>query len=601
MAFNGSGTFILPTGNPVVSNTLITAATQNTTMTDVANGLSNCVTKDGQTTLTANLPMAGKKLTGLGAGTASGDSVRYDELQLKAPIDSPTFTGNVTLPSTTTAPGFITLGDGASAIQLQTQTGFVTGGTSTAYTLSTTTPLATFTASIDVSGNMTVTSVSTGTIVVGMRITGTGIVGGSYVTGGSGLSWTTNVTAVVASTTITGTVGLIPKERVRVNFNLSSGVAPTLSINGTTAKNLKQFNASGSKIPAIVYSGQLADVEYDGTDYVVLDSIQPLGQLAPLGVTQSAGQMIVTLNPTTIDFRNSSTDVTSANTVTTLSVTTAINLTIPATATLGTASALESKLLVLAINNGGTVELAVCNIWNNIYLNEATTINTSILNTSSTSATTNYSTAARTGVNFRVIGILTSTQTIAGTWASLPTIQSGGAWTPLVNQLTTVYKSETGTNLNVDFKNIPPWVKKITISYSNLYVSAGTNDIAIQIGSSGTAIVTNYAGSYTQFGTATSLISSPGTKGWPITNVTTPTSATGTIFTGKAEIILAHESPPSYVFTSSFSRIDSAAMGMSNGNIVNATVTKLDMIRITTNVATPTNQYINGDISLTYE
>ena len=505
MAFNGSGTFILPTGNPVVSNTLITAATQNTTMTDVANGLSNCVTKDGQTTLTANLPMAGKKLTGLGAGTASGDSVRYDELQLKAPIDSPTFTGNVTLPSTTTAPGFITLGDGASAIQLQTQTGFVTGGTSTAYTLSTTTPLATFTASIDVSGNMTVTSVSTGTIVVGMRITGTGIVGGSYVTGGSGLSWTTNVTAVVASTTITGTVGLIPKERVRVNFNLSSGVAPTLSINGTTAKNLKQFNASGSKVPAIVYSGQLADVEYDGTDYVVLDSIQPLGQLAPLGVTQSAGQMIVTLNPTTIDFRNLSTDVTSANTVTTLSVTTAINLTIPATATLGTASALESKLLVLAINNGGTVELAICNIWNNTNLNEASTINTSILNTSSTSATTNYSTAARTGVNFRVIGILTSTQTIAGTWASLPTIQSGGAWTPLVNNLTSGTAVSTTTLTDtIDMLNVPPWVKKITIMFNGVSTDGTATKLIRLLYAGSTPKTTGYRSSSARFNSTSS-------------------------------------------------------------------------------------------------
>jgi hypothetical protein len=542
--------------------------------------------------------MAGKKLTGLGAGTASGDSVRYDELQLKAPIDSPTFTGNVTLPSTTTAPGFITLGDGAAAIQLQTQTGFVTGGTSTAYTLSTTTPLATFTASIDVSGNMTVTSVSTGTIVVGMRITGTGIVGGSYVTGGSGLSWTTNVTAVVASTTITGTVGLIPKERVRVNFNLSSGVAPTLSINGTTAKNLKQFNASGSKIPAIVYSGQLADVEYDGTDYVVLDSIQPLGQLAPLGVTQSAGQMIVTLNPTTIDFRNSSTDVTSANTVTTLSVTTAINLTIPATATLGTASTLESKLLVLAINNSGTVELAICNIWNNIYLNEATTINTSILNTSSTSATTNYSTAARTGVNFRVIGILTSTQTIAGTWALLPTIQSGGAWTPLVNYPTTVPTIASTTGKTIDFVNIPPWARRITIMLNGVSTS-GTSDIIVRIGATNVPETSGYLGSAVQSSSGAGVPGSNATdNGFCIASSVSNGSihhGIVTLNTSSSPLLLAGSQ--TWISSSILSRSDASASVTGSGS---KTITGvLGIVRVTT--YNGTDDFDAGAINIMYE
>ena len=504
MAFNGSGTFVLVSGNPVFTGTTISSTVQNNTNNDIANGLSNCLTRDGQSTPTSNIPMASFKLTGLSAGTLAGDSARYDELILKAPIDSPTFTGTVVLPATTTLPGYVTSGDGAAGLQLQTNTAFTTGGTSTAYTLTPNYALAVFTASIDISGNMTVTAVTSGTIVIGMRITGTGIASGSYVTGGSGTSWTTNVSVLVASTTVTGTAGLIVNERFRVKFNASSGVAPTLALNGLTAKNLKQFNASGVKIPAIVYANQLADVEYDGTDYVVLDSIQPLGQLQPIGVTQSAGAMTITLNPTTLDFRNSTVDLASGNTVTTLSVSTAITLTIPSTATLGTVSAVASKLLLLAINNAGTIELAVCNAWNNTNLNEASTINTTTISTGATSAVTNYSTTGRTGVYFRVIGELASTQTTAGTWASLPTIKSGGAWTPLVNSLTSGIAVASTSGKTIDFTNIPSWAKRITIMLSGISTT-GASDFSIQVGTASGIETTGYSGAGGYGGTSATV------------------------------------------------------------------------------------------------
>src|ERR1044071_1855445 len=42
---------------------------------DIADGLTNCITKDGQTTPTANLPMGGVKITGLGDATADTDAL----------------------------------------------------------------------------------------------------------------------------------------------------------------------------------------------------------------------------------------------------------------------------------------------------------------------------------------------------------------------------------------------------------------------------------------------------------------------------------------------------------------------------------------------
>lgn len=79
MSFS-SGTFTLAAGNPVTTLTTISSSWANTTLSDIATGLSSCVLKDGTQTFTANLPMSGFKLTGLGAGAAAGDSLRYEQL-----------------------------------------------------------------------------------------------------------------------------------------------------------------------------------------------------------------------------------------------------------------------------------------------------------------------------------------------------------------------------------------------------------------------------------------------------------------------------------------------------------------------------------------
>lgn len=81
MSFNGSGTFqpYVP-GNPVVTGTVISSTAFNATISDIASGLSNAVTRDGQSPLTANLPAAGRKITGLGAGVVAGDSLRFEQL-----------------------------------------------------------------------------------------------------------------------------------------------------------------------------------------------------------------------------------------------------------------------------------------------------------------------------------------------------------------------------------------------------------------------------------------------------------------------------------------------------------------------------------------
>jgi hypothetical protein len=82
MSFNGTGTFVInSSGQPVVSGTVASATVFNAFTADIATGLSTCITKDGQTTPTNNIPMGGFKITGLGAGTVGGDAVRLSQLQ----------------------------------------------------------------------------------------------------------------------------------------------------------------------------------------------------------------------------------------------------------------------------------------------------------------------------------------------------------------------------------------------------------------------------------------------------------------------------------------------------------------------------------------
>lgn len=95
MSFNGSGTFLINSaGQPVVTNTIISSTAFNALTADLATGLSTCLTKDGQTTPTANIPLGGFKLTNVGAPTLSGDALSFGN---PATVSTLTATGSSTL------------------------------------------------------------------------------------------------------------------------------------------------------------------------------------------------------------------------------------------------------------------------------------------------------------------------------------------------------------------------------------------------------------------------------------------------------------------------------------------------------------------------
>ena len=129
MSFNGSGTFVINTaGQPVVSGTVISSTAFNALTADLATGLSTCLTKDGQTTPTANIPMGSNKITGLAVGTDATDAATLGQVQsttvkLIASISGTnTITGSLTPSLAAYATGqmfyFVAAGDNTGAVTL---------------------------------------------------------------------------------------------------------------------------------------------------------------------------------------------------------------------------------------------------------------------------------------------------------------------------------------------------------------------------------------------------------------------------------------------------------------------------------------------------
>jgi hypothetical protein len=83
MAFNGSGVFqrLYNWTNDKAAGIKVRADRSDAELDGFATGLSTCITKDGQTTITANLPMANFKHTGVGNATARTEYAAAGQVQ----------------------------------------------------------------------------------------------------------------------------------------------------------------------------------------------------------------------------------------------------------------------------------------------------------------------------------------------------------------------------------------------------------------------------------------------------------------------------------------------------------------------------------------
>ena len=221
----------------------------------------------------------------------------------------------------------------------------------------------------------------------------------------------------------TGTGGVVTTADASGNLSLLSGATTVVAVTATGATVTGTLGVSGVTTLA---NGAILGTPTSGnlSNCTSIPVAQITSKIQPITASVAASALTVTLNPTILDFRASPL---TSGTVTTIAVPAAISVTIPSTSTMGTVSAVQSRIVVIAINNAGTVELAAVNISGGSVLDETTLINTTAAVAAGNSATAYYSTTARTGVAYRVVGYVESTQATAGTWATAPsTIQGYG-------------------------------------------------------------------------------------------------------------------------------------------------------------------------------
>lgn len=214
----------------------------------------------------------------------------------------------------------------------------------------------------------------------------------------------------------------------------------------------------------------------------------------PITASVSSNALTVTLNACALVFRSTTLG---SGTTSTVTVSSPISVTVSSGSTLGTVNATQSRIVVLAINNAGTVELAVVNISGGNQLDETNLISTTAEGGAGAADSANviYSTTARSSVAYRVVGYVESTQTTAGTWATAPsTIQGyggqalsamssigyGQTWQAVTRTSGTTYYNTTGK----------PLMMKVQVS-ANSFANAALVINGLSLG----AIAQGYSGS----------------------------------------------------------------------------------------------------------
>ncbi len=128
----------------------------------------------------------------------------------------------------------------------------------------------------------------------------------------------------------------------------------------------------------------------------------------------AAGSDASATNPVYISFRSSTA---TTGTTAVRAVTGALSVVIPSGATMGHADGVANVVYLYAIDNAGTVELAV----SSSLKDELALVTSTTIDTASDVALTTYSTTGRSAVAQRLLGKVEISEATAGTWASSPT------------------------------------------------------------------------------------------------------------------------------------------------------------------------------------
>ena len=243
--------------------------------------------------------------------------------------------------------------------------------------------------------------------------------------------YTSNIASYAPSLTGSGASGTWG---ISVSGNAATATAPASGGSFITITNI----GSQSVASAAVYTGTLAAIgaaargaNSDITSLGALTAVPSVVSSAialasppPIqGVGASIGSnaLTVTYGGGAVSFRSSNLISGTPNQM----MVSGLGLTVPSGATLGTVSGLQSQLILVLLYNGGAPALGIVNIAGGVNLDETTLISTTAISSGASSASTVYSPSAISSSPFRVIGEIVSTQTTAGTWATLPTLVQG--------------------------------------------------------------------------------------------------------------------------------------------------------------------------------
>jgi len=364
MSRNGSGGYSLPSNswNPALNGVSATAADWQALINDVATAIQQSISADGQTPITGNLQMGGNKLTGLGAGSGTGQSLRYEQLFSQGTltdIASATTTDIgaqlTTLLRVTGTTGITSFGTNYNGPRFLIFQGIVT---------------LTHSATLVLPGAADITTAANDSLIA------IPISGGWQVVAYQRASGLPAVAGPLASSGITGAA------------------------------------ASGANVDITSLTG-------------LTSAVKEIRQIQPISASVGSSALTISASDLSLEFRSA----TLASGAVSFVEGTPANLVISSGSTLGTVSGQQSRIVVLALNNAGTIELAAVNISGGNDLSETGLISTTAEGGAGAADSANviYSTTARSNVPFRVIGYVESTQATAGTWATAPsTIQGYG-------------------------------------------------------------------------------------------------------------------------------------------------------------------------------
>ena len=134
MSYDGNGQYDLPTPQyPAISGEIIRADYYNDILTDLASALSTVLVRDGQAAMTGNLPMGSKKITGMANGSDPQDATTVAQVFTSPDFTDATMIGTTFTVSatTTTIGGTVTLPSTTSIGDVSgTEIGYLNGVTS---------------------------------------------------------------------------------------------------------------------------------------------------------------------------------------------------------------------------------------------------------------------------------------------------------------------------------------------------------------------------------------------------------------------------------------------------------------------------------------